>query len=711
MTAANMAAENRSNDEGGMTSGDDNTTASLNEFQARRLKITCQYIDKVAGEIEDILNSAAAKSAFPKFVQDVTPVQRRTIEDYLARIRAQLTRVLDGQGIPRPEAWIPASRAVYTSLTVIDIAVEELRPRYMKGYGEISVELATELEGISGELRGLVARMNQYLMQGSGEDLRNRLQRLEQTSSELELLEKIERVVTKRGLVEFRSTIAGIADRLEDQNLEIAVFGRVSAGKSSLLNAIIEEEILPVGVMPITAVPTRIRFGRPTKLTVWFAERPLQTFEINRLIEFASEKENPRNEKRVARIVLELPSPRLREGVTLVDTPGLGSLATTGAAETLAYLPKCDLGVVLIDSGSTLTAEDLRTIETLQQAGIPVQVLLSKADQLSEKEMEQMGHYVKEQVSAECQIDVPVYPVSALHGHRGLLERWFEGEILPLFERSRELKTLSIKRKVGALRDSVAAALSLQVWRGRGVSDTHPEKSREVEAGLRRATGQISESRGQLEREIESFSRDGEWLLDRAADKFVEASGKGKPADADLVVYESILGNVRRQVNVYGQVLENLAQKLHAELSVAAKTLGLPQGPTAEEFTSAIRAMPVFDLPASDLRIGAPRWSRIFGKVATRIQARHSLRTRLEKSLSERLAIYCGVYREWTLAVLQQLERRFSAFADGYRAQAERAQASSAMGWTEEETLLADLRDLGGAWADSEAGLSVASTD
>jgi len=67
-----------------------------------------------------------------------------------------------------------------------------------------------------------------------------------------------------------------------------------------------------------------------------------------------------------------------------LDTPGLGSLATAGAAETLAYLPTCDLGIVLIDAGSTLTAEDIHTVFALRQAAIPVQILISKADLLSE---------------------------------------------------------------------------------------------------------------------------------------------------------------------------------------------------------------------------------------------------------------------------------------------------------------------------------------
>jgi hypothetical protein len=61
-----------------------------------------------------------------------------------------------------------------------------------------------------------------------------------------------------------------------------------------------------------------------------------------------------------------------------VDTPGLGALALAGAAETLAYLPQCDLGIVLISAVNPIDDEDLSTIHALSLAGIPVMVLLSK---------------------------------------------------------------------------------------------------------------------------------------------------------------------------------------------------------------------------------------------------------------------------------------------------------------------------------------------
>jgi hypothetical protein len=58
-------------------------------------------------------------------------------------------------------------------------------------------------------------------------------------------------------------------------------------------------------------------------------------------------------------MLVKLPSPRLREGIAFVDTPGVGSLALAGGAETVAYLPRCDLGVVLVVAVTTLNHEDL----------------------------------------------------------------------------------------------------------------------------------------------------------------------------------------------------------------------------------------------------------------------------------------------------------------------------------------------------------------
>ncbi|MGH9594913.1 MAG: dynamin family protein, partial [Bryobacteraceae bacterium] len=361
-------------------SPDNPMRAELNESQKRRLRVTCQHIDKLLTDVEAVLNQSTSKAAFPKYSSEMPLAQRRTIEGFIARIREQLVRILEGQNIPMPAPQVSPVHAINVDLTFIEIAAEELYPRYMRGYGTVPEAVETELNGIAGELMGLASKMIHYVGAGVGEDLKRRLEHLEKTADEFGLLGKIESIVSWRGMVEYRTAISNILDRAEDKSFEIAVFGRVSSGKSSLLNGILETAILPVGVTPITAVPTRIQHGAKESLKVWFADRPRETLEIGRLPEFVTEQMNPGNQRHVSRLVAELPAARLRGGVSFVDTPGLGSLATSGAAETLAYLPKCDLGVVLIDAGSTLTRDDIQTIQSLYQATVPATVLLSKAD-------------------------------------------------------------------------------------------------------------------------------------------------------------------------------------------------------------------------------------------------------------------------------------------------------------------------------------------
>ena len=139
---------------------------SLNEHQARYLRVSCQHIDKLLGDIEDILNISTSRATFPSYILDLDPAQRRTIEDYIARLRAHLIRILDGQGIPRDQPHIPASRAIHATLIAIDIAAEELKPQHMRSYGNVSRDVAKDLNGIAAELHGMVARLEGCLAGG-----------------------------------------------------------------------------------------------------------------------------------------------------------------------------------------------------------------------------------------------------------------------------------------------------------------------------------------------------------------------------------------------------------------------------------------------------------------------------------------------------------------------------------------------------------------
>jgi len=152
---------------------------SLNENQARRIRNTCEYIDRLLTDIENILSDSVSGAAFPRYIPDITPAQQQTIGDSLTRLLARLVRILDDQGIIRCQPTIPASRAITCSLGAVDMAVEELKPKYMMRYGNLGEVKVTELYGIVGELHGLTGELNRHLGADKGEDLASRLHRLE----------------------------------------------------------------------------------------------------------------------------------------------------------------------------------------------------------------------------------------------------------------------------------------------------------------------------------------------------------------------------------------------------------------------------------------------------------------------------------------------------------------------------------------------------
>jgi GTP-binding protein EngB required for normal cell division len=673
----------------------------LNSNHARRLSVTCRHIDKLLADMEQAMSVASSRNAFPDCLPDITPTQRRVIDDYIARLRAQLTRVLDGQGIGRPRPFIPASRSLHTSLTFIAIAAEELQPKYMSGYGAVPPSVAVELNGIAGELLSLTRQLDQYITCGTRENLQARLLRLGQTGDEIVLLQQLENIINEQGLVEFRSQLSMILDRLEDNTFEIAVFGRVSSGKSSLLNAALETDALPVGVTPVTAVPTRIAYGIRPCVRVWLANRPPERVEVSRLSEFVAEQSNPGNEKLVTRIVLQIPSPRLRDGVVFVDTPGLGSLAARGAAETLAYLPRCDQGFVLIDAGSTITPDDLRTIQLLYEAGIPASVLLSKADLLPADDLSRMTEYVRKQISTELALETSVCAVSALAANGDLLSRWFEESIEPLYKQRLSLKMPSIRRKIGMLRESMAATLNTRLRLPSGAMLLAVDDLRGVESRLRQASGRLQEGRSALRRIADKIGELSPAALKTAAsvlvDRWIHPAGN---SDTERAVVDAVNQTVQTKVKVLHTLLSSLVAELYDSLLSSANMLHLSGKPLAEDFSDLLRETPAFDLGHVTLEIERPQFAMFFGHEFVRRRTAERLARSIGLQVSRSLSVYRQLAYDWLETTLGEIQRQFDAYATSYRAQVQRTIDSPDVSNGQEQTIRQALEKL--QWNDNE---------
>ncbi len=659
-------------------------STGLNDPQKHHLLASCQYADKLLSEVEAILHADDSKSIFPKYAGTLAPAQVRVVEDYVARIRAQILRALQSQGIAIPEAPFPTIRSLGVTLTFAGIALEECTAAKMRGYGEVPAEVVPELNGLVNEIKAILDQLNGYLGQNLEQDPGERLRRLQKTGDEIGLLKKLEQVISEQGLVDYRDRLSAILDRAESTSFEIALFGRVSSGKSSLLNHIVGFDLLPVGVNPITAVPTRIAFGREPRLLVHIAGQRPQIFGVERIPEFVTERQNPSNRRRVERLVVEFPSDRLKDGVVLVDTPGLGSLASAGATETLAYLPRCDLGVVLIDAGSTLTSEDLSTLESLNQAAIETTVLLSKADLLAREDVARAAEYIAEQVRTNLRLDLSIHAVSIKPGLAQLLDKWFVDELAPLYQRHRELTQQSLRRKIGGLRDSVVATLRGRLDRSArprsSVRQPGPELA-EAERQLRRVTGRFEDIRERWYRDTLKIREYTPRFLHEAATHIIDtwrAQNSTLPVTWDSLS-ELATTLTAEKAKPVRTLFEDLARELSETIQTVSALLGDESHAASEELASVVKEMPRIDLGSGELSVKRPWIINISPQLARR-KVERLLRDSAGQQLKESFGTFATMLDAWSRRISTELQLRFNSYADSHRTQLARLSAGTNAG-------------------------------
>ncbi len=668
----------------------------MNENHARTLVTTFRHMDNLLSEAEQILATAGSKSPFAEYTQDSTPLQRKVIHDYIERVRQAMGRAMEGLDLPRPAPVCGALWAASGRLTFTHIAVAEMEPQRLRGYGALSDEDITAINEVVAELNAAIERLLAYLNKGPDADLQTRFARLEKTTDDARLLRELERVITAHGMIELRGALLMLLERLENHVFEIGIFGWVSSGKSSLLNHLLESEVLPVGVTPVTAFPTRVSYGIRPQAIIEFAEDKPQTVELSRLTEFATEQQNPGNAKHVMRIRVQVPARRLREGVTFVDTPGLGSLATAGAEETVAYLPRCDLGIVLVDAASTLTHEDLAIVQALYQSGAQAMVLVSKADLLGAAERRQASDYVERQLATQANLKLRAHLVSVLGESAALCDEWLEKELMPLVESHREQAGAARKRKVGALREAVITVLESRLQSSRQVSPAPAgQRVQEALTAVRKADALLEAAQRDGDAIGEGVSALADDLIEGTAADLADLwlSAEGKSANVvkriSASMQQILAGRVAKlveQLSFTGSQLDQALQLAHRALGLAKDTseqLPLPAGaPIAD--TAAFTQSLVVKRPALLSSLGAA------------VLRRH-IRSRLEQQLGETLPDLLNSYRrqvrQWFRQSLMELRAAFAARAGLLSAHLE-ARAATATAETDVRSVEADLRRL-----------------
>jgi Dynamin family len=185
----------------------------------------------------------------------------------------------------------------------------------------------------------------------------------------LELFPPLRSAARRAGAAETGRRLDSAQQRLEDSKLTVVVCGEFKRGKSTLLNALLEEPgLFPVDLSYATSLVTAVTYGSAERVTVRLASAPAaapgeqeeRTIGRAELVDYVTEGGNPGNGKHAIGAVIEIPSERLASGLTLVDTPGIGGVYTQHAVATGDVLPTADVIMFVADATQPLTSSELR---------------------------------------------------------------------------------------------------------------------------------------------------------------------------------------------------------------------------------------------------------------------------------------------------------------------------------------------------------------
>jgi len=198
----------------------------------------------------------------------------------------------------------------------------------------------------------------------------------------------------------------------QNQPIDIAILGQFKAGKSSFLNCLVGENILPVGAVPVTTVITRLQFAEKERARIHHFDGSIQEVPLRDIQSYVSEAHNPGNQKNIEVVDLELPSLRGFDGLRLVDTPGLGSIFKYHMETSEEWVPEVGAALLAISSDRPLAQSDLDLIRELFTHTPRVILLLTKIDLLSPGQLEEVLRFLQESLRRELDRELPIFPFS-----------------------------------------------------------------------------------------------------------------------------------------------------------------------------------------------------------------------------------------------------------------------------------------------------------
>ena len=173
-------------------------------------------------------------------------------------------------------------------------------------------------------------------------------------------------------------------ERVEQEKTCLLTFmGQFSAGKSRLINNLLQRPLLPVHITETTALITNIRYGEPERMEL--TREGEEAVETRPLSDAAGLwQSGGENLDNVRLMTLYVNSPLLKNGLILVDTPGINTIIQKHAEMSASILSASDRIVYVM--GKSLTDTDAAFLQSVRESGLSILFVRTHMDCLRQSE-------------------------------------------------------------------------------------------------------------------------------------------------------------------------------------------------------------------------------------------------------------------------------------------------------------------------------------
>lgn len=245
------------------------------------------------------------------------------------------------------------------------------------------------------------------------------------TEHALTRLEQVRALAEEAGADTVAGDARGLLQRVREGRFFVACLGQFKRGKSTVINALLGEAVLPSGVAPVTSVVTVVRYGeRGARVRIGpneWRDVPLSDLHL-----YVAEADNPENKKGVTGVEVFCPSAFLERGMCLVDTPGIGSVFAGNTEETRSFVPHIDAALVVLGGDPPISGEELELVSTVAKDVREIVFVLNKADRLSEGELRETRAFTESVLANRLTRASRLFEISALERleQRGPAREW-----------------------------------------------------------------------------------------------------------------------------------------------------------------------------------------------------------------------------------------------------------------------------------------------